>query len=189
MVTTGPHISDQNSEDLDLATAVSLSENVSDDDYDDSGSDDDSSDDEDYDDEAAADDSATWKDRRKKRVSKPTNRYKPQHQEDSGALVLCQLVAGKGNKRKEATLESQSIASTTGEDWSKCWHGKKRSRCKDCGGGSICEHQRQRSTCKDCGGGQICEHKRVKSQCKDCGGSQICEHKRRKSQCKDCKNT
>jgi hypothetical protein len=27
---------------------------------------------------------------------------------------------------------------------------KIRSRCKDCGGGSICEHDRRRSACKDC---------------------------------------
>ena len=71
----------------------------------------------------------------------------------------------------------------------KCEHGRKRSRCKDCGGSQICEHGRQRSTCKDCGGGSICEHGRQRSVCKDCGGSQICEHGRQRSQCKECRQS
>jgi hypothetical protein len=68
----------------------------------------------------------------------------------------------------------------------KCEHHNRRSRCKDCGGGSICEHERRRTYCKDCGGSQICEHERIRSSCKDCGGSQICEHERIRSSCKDC---
>ena len=68
----------------------------------------------------------------------------------------------------------------------KCEHNRERSKCKDCGGGSICEHNRLRSTCKDCGGSQICEHNRLRSTCKDCGGGSICEHNRRRSTCKDC---
>ena len=52
----------------------------------------------------------------------------------------------------------------------KCEHGRRRSVCKDCGGGSICEHGRVRSMCKDCGGSGLCEHGRRRSQCKDCGG-------------------
>ena len=52
----------------------------------------------------------------------------------------------------------------------KCEHGRQRSQCKDCGGGSICEHGRVRSVCKECRGGSICEHGRVRSRCKDCGG-------------------
>ena len=35
----------------------------------------------------------------------------------------------------------------------KCEHGRQRSQCKDCGGGSFCEHGRQRRHCKDCGSG------------------------------------
>ena len=49
-----------------------------------------------------------------------------------------------------------------------CPHGRRRRRCKDCGGSGICEHGRQRSACKDCGGGSICEHGRQRSHCKDC---------------------
>jgi hypothetical protein len=41
--------------------------------------------------------------------------------------------------------------------WS-CQHGRQRSQCKECGGGSICPHQRRRSQCKECGGGSICPH-------------------------------
>ncbi len=67
-----------------------------------------------------------------------------------------------------------------------CEHDRIRCQCKDCGGGSICEHDRRRSECKDCGGGSICEHDRIRSRCKDCGGGSICEHDRRRSECKDC---
>jgi len=68
----------------------------------------------------------------------------------------------------------------------KCEHGKRKTICKECGGGSICEHGKQKSVCKECGGGSICEHGRQKSRCKECGGSQICEHEKRKSVCKKC---
>jgi hypothetical protein len=68
----------------------------------------------------------------------------------------------------------------------KCEHGKRRSRCKDCGGGSICEHDKIRSSCKDCGGSEICEHDKRRSTCKDCGGSEICEHDKIRSRCKEC---
>ena len=50
----------------------------------------------------------------------------------------------------------------------KCPHGRRRSRCKECGGTSICEHGRQRSTCKECGGGSICEHKKERRKCSIC---------------------
>ena len=69
---------------------------------------------------------------------------------------------------------------------SKCIHGRQKSKCKECGGGSICEHEREKSKCKECGGGSICEHGRIKLICKECGGGSICEHGRVKSQCKEC---
>ena len=68
----------------------------------------------------------------------------------------------------------------------KCEHGRRRTLCKDCGGGSICEHGRRRSICKDCGGSGICEHGRQRSTCKDCGGGGLCEHGRRRCVCKEC---
>ena len=67
-----------------------------------------------------------------------------------------------------------------------CPHGRQRSKCKECGGGSICEHGRIRSKCKECGGKGICEHGRMRSKCKECGGSQICEHGRQRQYCKEC---
>ena len=68
----------------------------------------------------------------------------------------------------------------------KCPHDKRRTRCKDCGGGSICIHGKQRATCKDCGGSQICIHGKQRATCKDCGGSQICIHGKHRAICKDC---
>ena len=67
-----------------------------------------------------------------------------------------------------------------------CEHGKQRSKCKECGGGSICEHGKQRSQCKECGGGSVCEHGRIRSQCKECGGGSICYHGKIRSICKEC---
>ena len=70
---------------------------------------------------------------------------------------------------------------------SACPHGRRRERCKECGGGSICEHGRIRSKCKECGGASICEHGRVRSYCKECGGASICEHGRQRYRCKECR--
>jgi len=67
-----------------------------------------------------------------------------------------------------------------------CPHGRRRERCKECGGASMCEHGRQRSRCKECGGASICEHGCLRYQCKECGGKGICEHGRRRSVCKEC---
>ena len=56
---------------------------------------------------------------------------------------------------------------------SVCAHGRRKSRCKDCGGSRLCEHGRVKNQCKQCGGPGICEHGRQKI-CKDCGGRGIC---------------
>lgn len=71
----------------------------------------------------------------------------------------------------------------------KCPHNKYKSKCIDCGGGSICEHKKLRIYCKDCKGSSICEHNRIKYSCKDCKGSAICEHNKRKIICLDCKGS
>ena len=62
-----------------------------------------------------------------------------------------------------------------------CEHGRRRSRCKECGGASICEHGRVRSQCKECGGGGICEHGRQRSRCKECGGGATRSKRARKA--------
>lgn len=68
----------------------------------------------------------------------------------------------------------------------KCKHGRRRSHCVECNGGSICEHKRQRSTCIECGGSGICEHRRRRNECVECGGSSICKHKRKRNTCIEC---
>jgi hypothetical protein len=65
----------------------------------------------------------------------------------------------------------------------RCDHGRRPSRCKDCGTGQ-CKHGREKNCCKDCGTG-YCKHGRLKSQCKDCGTGH-CQHGRQKNRCKDC---
>uniref|UniRef100_A0A0G4FZS0 CR-type domain-containing protein n=1 Tax=Chromera velia CCMP2878 TaxID=1169474 RepID=A0A0G4FZS0_9ALVE len=67
-----------------------------------------------------------------------------------------------------------------------CLHGRVRTRCKECGGGSLCEHGRVRCRCRECGGKSICQHGRERHICKECGGEGICEHGRQRFQCKDC---
>jgi len=67
-----------------------------------------------------------------------------------------------------------------------CIHQKRRSRCKECDGGSICIHQRVRTACKECDGVSICIHKRQRSACKECDGGSICKHQKRRSRCKEC---
>ena len=68
----------------------------------------------------------------------------------------------------------------------KCEHGRRKDRCKECGGVGVCEHNRVRIQCSLCGGTMICKHQRRKDRCKECKGSQICQHNRRKEECKDC---
>jgi hypothetical protein len=67
-----------------------------------------------------------------------------------------------------------------------CPHGRRISRCKQCGGGSICAHGRIKSRCKECGGFELCPHDKVKSRCKECGGFELCPHDKVKSDCKVC---
>ena len=82
----------------------------------------------------------------------------------------------KGTKRKRAPH-------TKGP----CEHGVKyRSNCKVC---SACPHGKRRSRCKECGGGSFRVHGRERSKCKECGGGSICVHGRRRSRCKECKKS
>ena len=68
----------------------------------------------------------------------------------------------------------------------KCEHGKLKTRCFKCGGGSICEHRKRKEYCKECGGSSICEHGKQKQICKNCYGKQICQHGKHKQDCRDC---
>jgi hypothetical protein len=95
---------------------------------------------------------------------------------------LCVVQATQKIAWKISTLAAVNLWDRKGY----CEHGRQRSRCKECGGGSICEHDRVRSVCKECKGGSICEHGRRRSRCKECGGGSICEHGRVRSVCKEC---
>jgi hypothetical protein len=69
---------------------------------------------------------------------------------------------------------------------SKCEHGKRKNRCRECGGSDFCEHGKEKYYCKDCGGAGICEHDKRKEYCVICGGNALCEHGKRKSRCIIC---
>ena len=106
-------------------------------------------------------------------------------------VEVTEHASSKGTKRKRASktkgpCEHGVKYPSNCKVCSACPHGKKRSRCKECGGASICEHGRQRHLCKECGGASLCEHGRQRSRCKECGGSEICEHGRVRSACKEC---
>mmetsp|Transcript_54902 Transcript_54902/g.163344 ORF Transcript_54902/g.163344 Transcript_54902/m.163344 type:complete len:149 (+) Transcript_54902:44-490(+) len=67
-----------------------------------------------------------------------------------------------------------------------CEHGRRSSRCNECGGSGRCKHGRLQYVCKECGGKGICEHGCRRSICKQSGGRSICEHGRERRQCKEC---
>ena len=67
-----------------------------------------------------------------------------------------------------------------------CEHGKRKSRCRECGGSQICEHGKRKDQCRECTPSAFCEHGKQKAQCRQCGGSQICEHGKWKAQCRQC---
>ena len=104
--------------------------------------------------------------------------------------ALDPAVSSKDGHRKsnlknkgEPSVSNHGLKSSKGK---RCEHSREKSKCKQCGGGSICEHGRRKTECRQCGGSSICEHGRIKSQCKQCGGASICEHGRIKYSCKEC---
>mmetsp|Transcript_15378 Transcript_15378/g.14740 ORF Transcript_15378/g.14740 Transcript_15378/m.14740 type:complete len:165 (-) Transcript_15378:181-675(-) len=44
---------------------------------------------------------------------------------------------------------------------SKCPHGRRIHRCKECFGSSICGDGKQRSSCNECGGNSLCPHDKI----------------------------
>jgi hypothetical protein len=72
----------------------------------------------------------------------------------------------------------------------KCPHGKRKSRCKDCGGNAICDHKILRIDCRNCGGTRVskCHHGFSKKICKICNPQIVCQHSRIKYRCDTCKN-
>ena len=68
-------------------------------------------------------------------------------------------------------------------------HGKRKDRCKECGGSAFCEHGKQKQRCKECKGVSICEHGKQRAQCKQCDPSfcvKKCEHGRVMRYCREC---
>ncbi len=61
----------------------------------------------------------------------------------------------------------------------KCEHGKRKYRCKACGGSSFCEHNKRKTYCETCGGSELCIHKKRKARCRECDGTEFCIHKKK----------
>ncbi len=54
-----------------------------------------------------------------------------------------------------------------GKDMAKCEHGRERTVCRECGGGSFCEHERIRATCSVCSPEKVYaayKHKAIKER-------------------------
>jgi hypothetical protein len=86
-------------------------------------------------------------------------------------------------KKERPTCPHGSVSTLT--------QGKRRERCRACGGSSFCKHYRIKYQCKDCKLGSMCNHGKQKSLCIQCCGSHICTHGRSKYQCNtdDCHGT
>ena len=82
----------------------------------------------------------------------------------------------------------------------KCEHGRRKTLCRLCGGGSLCEHKVPRTQCRTCEGTSsrppegdrtplrgYCIHYKQKSQCRMCGGGSICPHDKVRSYCVLCR--
>ena len=68
----------------------------------------------------------------------------------------------------------------------RCIHGRRQSRCRDCGTG-LCKHNKFKHCCFLCGTGH-CEHGRQKSFCRDCGTG-YCKHQCSKYYCRLCNSS
>ena len=86
----------------------------------------------------------------------------------SSTSAFSSAAMGRGNK----------IRATSSSSTGYCPHGKKQSRCVDCGGKEMCEHGKRRTRCIDCRevckGSELCLHNVRKSRCRVCGGSSYC---------------
>ena len=68
----------------------------------------------------------------------------------------------------------------------KCPHGRRKSYCRDCGGGAFCSHGKVKTHCSSCSGSQTCPHGIRHQTCKTCGGASVCDHGVFKSRCSIC---
>ena len=71
-----------------------------------------------------------------------------------GSEVVVSSSAPTGNAHTDGTAgETGSKRST--KQITVCTHGRRRYRCKECGGSAVCVHGRQRYRCKECTGTQL----------------------------------
>lgn len=67
----------------------------------------------------------------------------------------------------------------------KCTHGKDKSKCRECLGGSICAHNINRYYCKECSNGKaFCHHDKERRYCRECKGNKICPCGKQKNICR-----
>ena len=97
----------------------------------------------------------------------------------------CTLVAWYGTTRRDYCVDHKTPEMRHQGD-AKCSHGRRKSRCAECGGSALCEHGLLRELCVECGGGSICSHGRRRQFCVACGGGSVCEHKRERARCVEC---
>lgn len=69
-----------------------------------------------------------------------------------------------------------------------CPCGKRKSRCRKCGGNAYCACGIRKERCRQCdtGGGSICKCGKRRSRCTACSGGSICPCGKRKDRCKSC---
>ena len=97
-----------------------------------------------------------------------------------------EVLRGTGKRKQKEQLTQDKRSRSMPVKQGICEHQRRRSRCKECGGGSICRHQRRKDQCTECGGSSICQHKRIRSMCEECRGPSICQHQRERDTCKEC---
>ena len=70
-------------------------------------------------------------------------------------VISLQVYENQESRRPNLHADKDVVSASTASKAKprKCQHGRMRSQCKECGGGSICQHGRMRSQCKECGGG------------------------------------
>ena len=120
------------------------------------------------------------------------------HNMRARSSALMDARSAVGHQSASTVVSALSARSAVGA--SICEHGRRRSKCKECGGASICEHGRlalyvqgvrwgmqsastvvSALSARSAVGRSICEHGRMRSICKECGGGSICEHGRERS--------
>jgi len=91
-------------------------------------------------------------------------------------------MADKGNQQE--TIQCSRCKKRFFEDGFKVTRlGQRNKTCLECNARkkaelerNKCSHGRQRSVCCECGGGSVCPHRKVKWDCQACSPEKFCEH-------------